>query len=92
MLECCYVWPLFWPKSGWALSIVHHVHLLWFAVLGNPRGNENPFLLTMGILWFREHNSWARRLKQSYPGWSDEQLYQRARQFTIAEYQVGSLI
>eukprot|EP00117_Sycon_ciliatum_P014232 scpid13674/ scgid14577/ Dual oxidase 1; Large NOX 1; Long NOX 1; NADPH thyroid oxidase 1; Thyroid oxidase 1 len=58
-----------------------------FFMLGNPRGNENPFLLTMGVLWFREHNYWAKELKKSYAGWNDEQLYQRARQFTIAVYQ-----
>ena len=25
-------------------------------VLGNPRGNENPALLTLNIVWFRWHN------------------------------------
>ena len=63
-------------------------------VIGNPRGNENPFLLTMGILWFRVHNWWARRLREfgetnnlGAPWEEDEWLYNRARQFTIATHQ-----
>ena len=67
--------------------------------IGNPRGNENPFLLTMGVLWFRVHNWWARRLRRFYTDnrerlglsseeWSnDEWLFNRARQFTIATHQ-----
>lgn len=30
--------------------------------LGNPRGNENPFLLTFGIFWYRFHNHVAQRI------------------------------
>ena len=64
--------------------------------IGNPRGNENPFLLTMGILWFRVHNFWADRLYkygqalgEDKPGVyeEDEWLYNRARQLTIATHQ-----
>lgn len=29
--------------------------------LGNPRGNENPFLLSFGILWYRFHNAVANK-------------------------------
>jgi dual oxidase len=70
-----------------------------FWTIGNPRGNENPFLLTMGILWFRVHNWWARRLRAFYDvnhvrlslhaeEWeNDEWLFNRARQFTIATHQ-----
>lgn len=74
--------------------------VMWFirfAGIGNPRGNENAFLLTMGILWFRVHNWWAQRLYeygQSLPAnereeyWEDDEwLYNRARQFTIATHQ-----
>ena len=63
--------------------------------LGNPRGDENPFLLTMGILWFRVHQFWARTLAQRFSGSEydgtvyreDEWLFNRARQFTIATHQ-----
>lgn len=67
---------------------------LFFAAIGNPRGDENPFLLTMGILWFRVHQYWARELKKAYDrgGYpeefgEDEWIFNRARQFTIATYQ-----
>ncbi len=33
--------------------------------IGNPRGNENPFLLTMGIFWFRVHNWWAKQIREN---------------------------
>ena len=60
--------------------------------LGNPRGDENPFLLTMGILWFRVHQFWARTLAERFRGSGspyedDEWLFNRARQFTIATHQ-----
>ena len=69
-----------------------------YTVIGNPRGNENPFLLTMGIFWFRVHNYWARRLRRFYREnanelsgeyeWrNDEWLFNRARVFTIATHQ-----
>lgn len=37
---------------------------LWLIILGigNPRGNENPFLLTFGIFWYRFHNHVANRI------------------------------
>ena len=75
--------------------MVHHITLLCTLLgIGNPRGNENPFLLTMGILWFRVHNFWAERLYQfgeslDEPGLyaDDEWLYNRARMLTIATHQ-----
>ena len=65
------------------------------AGLGNPRGDENPFLLTMGILWFRVHQFWAKTLAERFSGSQydrsvyreDEWLFNRARQFTIATHQ-----
>lgn len=85
-----------------------HVHmfqlLIWFnntcsslVAIGNPRGDENPFLLTMGILWFRVHQYWADKLyeagktnQRQYKNEKfkeDEWIFNRARQFTIATYQ-----
>lgn len=70
-------------------------YLLWYTfvlylAIGNPRGDENPFLLSMGILWFRVHQFWAKQLRNSdlhkYSE-EDEWLFNRARQFTIATYQ-----
>lgn len=58
-----------------------------FYMLGNPRGNENPFLLTFGILWFRYHNFRARQLKANHPDWNDERLFNEARKWVIAVHQ-----
>ncbi|XP_072030497.1 uncharacterized protein [Amphiura filiformis] len=58
-----------------------------FFKLGNPLGNENPFLLTFGILWFRWHNHWADKFHEENPDWSDERIYQEARKWVIGTYQ-----
>ena len=67
--------------------------------IGNPRGNENPFLLSMGILWFRVHQFWAKTLHDHAEELKaanepvpeefeeDEWIFNRARQFTIATHQ-----
>lgn len=57
----------------------------WF-VLGDVRGNENPFLLAMHTLFIREHNRLCVELAEANPSWTDEQLYQHARKL------VGALI
>ncbi|KAJ3213002.1 Dual oxidase 1 [Entophlyctis luteolus] len=62
-------------------------HSTRFHRLGNPRGNENPWLLTMGVLWFREHNYQAERLAALHPDWDDEILFFEARKWTIAMQQ-----
>ncbi|XP_066960375.1 dual oxidase 2-like [Macrobrachium rosenbergii] len=59
-----------------------------FFKLGNPRGNENPFLLTFGILWFRWHNLLAEYFQQKYGHiWSDDRIFNEARKWVIATYQ-----
>ena len=58
-----------------------------FTELGNPRGNENPFLLTFGVLWFRWHNHLARYLRKRNPEWSREKVYNEARKWVIATQQ-----
>ena len=59
--------------------------------LGNPRGNENPFLLSFGILWFRWHNYWADKFAAENDEWSDEKIYLEARKWVIATYQVWTV-
>ena len=64
--------------------------IFFCTAIGNPRGDENPFLLSMGILWFRVHQYWARTLRETLThelSEEDEWLFNRARQFTIATYQ-----
>jgi hypothetical protein len=55
-------------------------------VCGDPRANENPALLSMHILFVREHNRLCEDLVKKHPEWDDEQLYQHARKL------VGALI
>jgi dual oxidase len=70
-------------------TILHYCSVkMIFPEIGNPRGNENPFLLTFGILWFRYHNFRARQLKANHPDWSDEKLFNEARKWVIAVHQV----
>ena len=50
----------------------------WF-VAGDIRANENPLLTGLHTIFVREHNRLCSMLAVENPGWSDEQLYQRAR-------------
>ncbi|XP_053449561.1 dual oxidase 2 [Nycticebus coucang] len=54
---------------------------------GAERGNREPFLQALGLLWFRYHNLWAQRLASEHPDWGDEELFQHARKRVIATYQ-----
>ncbi|XP_036124234.1 dual oxidase 2 [Molossus molossus] len=54
---------------------------------GAERGNRDPFLQALGLLWFRYHNLCARRLAREHPRWGDEELFQHARKRVIATYQ-----
>lgn len=59
------------------------------AAFGAERGNREPFLQALGLLWFRYHNLWAQKLASQHPLWDDEELFQHARKRVIATYQVG---
>ncbi len=54
---------------------------------GDVRTNENSVLISMHTLFVREHNRLATELAQAHPYWTDEQIYQRAREINIAQYQ-----
>jgi peroxidase len=56
-------------------------------VAGDIRINEQPTLACMHILFIREHNWQADRIAAEHPHWTDEQIYQAARQIVIAELQ-----
>ncbi|XP_015439624.1 PREDICTED: dual oxidase-like [Dufourea novaeangliae] len=58
-----------------------------FFKLGNPRGNENPFLLTFGIIWFRWHNLIANYIRRQQRNWPGEKVYNEARRWVIATQQ-----
>ena len=54
---------------------------------GDVRANEQLALTSMHTLFMREHNRHADRIARLHPFWSDEQIYQRARQLVGAEIQ-----
>ncbi|XP_013365767.1 PREDICTED: dual oxidase 1 isoform X2 [Chinchilla lanigera] len=54
---------------------------------GAERGNRDPFVQALGLLWFRFHNWWAARLARAHPRWGDEELFQHARKRVVATYQ-----
>lgn len=56
-------------------------------IFGNRRANENPALLALQILWFREHNFQAGLIAQQNPTFNDHQIFFLARQKVIAEMQ-----
>ncbi|KAI1729776.1 heme peroxidase domain-containing protein [Ditylenchus destructor] len=56
-------------------------------ILGDPRINENPGLLSFGLILYRWHNINAKNLKQEYPEWTDEELFQGARRIVISTLQ-----
>jgi dual oxidase len=59
-----------------------------YIVLGDPRTNQNPAILAIGVLFFRFHNVVAGKIQQEHPEWSDEQVFQRARRVVVATLQV----
>lgn len=63
----------------------------WHAAFGAERGNREPFLQALGLLWFRYHNLCAQRLALQHPHWGDEELFQHARKRVIATYQVSRM-
>lgn len=54
---------------------------------GDDRVFENAFLAALHNLFVLEHNYWCDALKVSHPAWTDEQLFQEARKWTIAVFQ-----
>ena len=54
---------------------------------GDHRADEHTGLLAMHTLWVREHNYWARWIKEKKPEWTSDQIYNKARQIVTAEYQ-----
>ncbi|KAK3239360.1 hypothetical protein CYMTET_50709 [Cymbomonas tetramitiformis] len=54
---------------------------------GDVRANVNPGVLALHTLFVRNHNRFAREIKQENPGWSDSQLFTEARRWNIAQMQ-----
>ncbi|CAL4074334.1 unnamed protein product [Meganyctiphanes norvegica] len=56
-------------------------------LLGDQRTNQNPALLSFGILLFRWHNKLALKMADEHPEWQDEEIFQRTRRLVIAHMQ-----
>lgn len=65
----------------------HRVDDSQLFVAGDVRANENPELMSLHILFSREHNRIADEAARQHPNWTDEELYQYARRIVIAELQ-----
>ena len=57
-------------------------------IAGDTRSNEHIALMSMHILFLREHNRLATELHEDNPDWNDEDLYQTARKINTAQIQV----
>ena len=57
-------------------------------VAGDVRANEHAILTSLHTLFVREHNRLAGKIALANQGWSDEQIYQKARKIMGAEIQV----
>ena len=54
---------------------------------GDVRVNENPGLQTLHTLWVKEHNRLAKEIYSQYQEKDDEEIFQEARKYAIAEWQ-----
>lgn len=53
---------------------------------GETRLNENLALVSIQVLFMREHNRIANNLQRINPHWSDERLFQESRKILIGMY------
>lgn len=54
---------------------------------GDIRVTENDSLAAEHTVWVRNHNRIAHDLAEAHPDWTDDQIFQRARQINIAQFQ-----
>ncbi|KAG1674336.1 Chorion peroxidase [Nymphon striatum] len=54
---------------------------------GDGRGNQNPPLVLINIVFMREHNRIAGMIKTAKPSWGDEKIYQETRKIVTAMFQ-----
>jgi peroxidase len=54
---------------------------------GDERVSEQDALVAQHTLWVRNHNRIAEDLSVFHPKWNDNQIFERARQINIAQYQ-----
>ena len=53
-------------------------------MLGDPRVNQNPALLALGILFYRWHNVQAFIVQAQHPDWADEDVFQVRKTYLLS--------
>ncbi|MED5487433.1 MAG: peroxidase family protein [Candidatus Thermoplasmatota archaeon] len=56
-------------------------------IAGDSRANEHIALMSLHVLFLREHNRLAIQIEQDNPGWNDEEIFQLARKLVAAQIQ-----
>ncbi len=77
------------PYNTMGLSMADNLGLPQTSLFaaGDVRANENVELTNITTLFVREHNYQAALLATAHPSWTDQQLYNAARQTVIGEIQ-----
>ncbi|XP_044584907.1 dual oxidase [Cotesia glomerata] len=76
--------PLF---NNAAPSVMRMLNPERLYLLGDPRTNQHPALLTFGIIFYRWHNVIAGRVQRENPFMSDEDIFQRTRRIVVGTIQ-----
>ena len=81
-------------RSGYMLTDLEHPNLLPYADVGAPflladaRDGYTADVLALHTLLVLNHNSWADRVGSVHGGdWTDDQIFWKARQLNVAEWQ-----
>lgn len=54
---------------------------------GDTRVNVNPYVTIFHIIFLRNHNRYAKIIKEKNSNWNDEKIFNEARKLNIATYQ-----
>jgi hypothetical protein len=52
---------------------------------GDKRANQHPALMSLHVLWLRQHNRVVNELKHINPHWNGELLYEEAKRIIVAQ-------
>ena len=57
--------------------------------VGDTHAFENPWLLSLNLLFYRYHNKVADYTMKYHPDWTSDQVFEHSRRWVIATMQVG---